>query len=52
VRGLASGAQPAGDHAVAWDLRDEGGRPVDAGLYFAQLEAEGRRFTHKLVAVR
>ena len=52
VRGLTSGAEPAGEHALAWDLRDEGGRVVDAGLYFARLEAEGRTLTHKLVTIR
>ena len=52
VRVLASGTQPPGDHAMAWDLRDETGRSIDAGLYFARFEAEGQTFTHKLVAVR
>src|SRR5204862_5407104 len=40
VRELASGAQPAGEHAIAWDLRDQSGRAVGTGLYFARLEAE------------
>jgi hypothetical protein len=52
VRVLASGAQPAGDHAIAWDLRDEGGRTVGAATYFARLEAEDRTFTEKLVTVK
>ncbi len=52
VRELASGALPAGQHALAWDLRDQGGQAVGAGIYFARLEAEGDSFTKKLVMVR
>jgi hypothetical protein len=52
VRELASGALPAGQHALAWDLRDQGGQAVGAGIYFARLEAEGSSFTKKLVMVR
>jgi hypothetical protein len=51
VRELASGAQPAGAQTVAWDLRDGGGRPVRAGLYFAQLAVEGRALTQKFVTL-
>ena len=49
---LASGALPAGEHALAWDLRDQSGRPVHTGLYFARLEAEGHALANKLVTVR
>ena len=52
VRELASGAQAAGEHALAWDLRDEAGRSVGAGLYFARLEAEGQVLTQKLATLR
>jgi hypothetical protein len=52
VRELASGAQPGGERAVAWDLRDERGQAVGAGLYFARLEAEGRALTQKIAASR
>jgi hypothetical protein len=52
VRDLVSGVTPAGDHATTWDLRDDAGRPVGAGLYFARLETEGRTFTEKLTALR
>jgi hypothetical protein len=37
---------------VAWDLRDESGRAVGAGLYLARLEADGRELTHKLGTLR
>ena len=49
---LASGARPAGEQAIAWDLRDERGHAVSAGLYFARLEAEGRSVTRKLTTVQ
>jgi hypothetical protein len=52
VRTLAEGAQPAGERAVSWDVRDDAGRPLGAGLYFARFEAEGRAFTQRIVAVR
>ena len=52
VRQLASGAEAAGDHAIGWNLRDEAGRAVSAGLYFARLETEGQVLTQKLATVR
>lgn len=52
VRELVSGAQPAGEHAIAWDARDQGGRAVATGVYFARLEAGGHTFTEKVVSVR
>ena len=52
VRRLASGPRAAGEHSMAWDLRDESGQAVSDGIYFARLEAEGHTFTHKLAAVR
>ncbi len=52
VRDLVSGVTPAGAHATTWDLRDDAGQRVGAGLYFARLETEGRTFTEKLTALR
>lgn len=52
VRDLASGERSAGEHAVRWDLRDGDGRAVDAGLYFARLEAGGVVETRRLVTLR
>src|SRR5262245_27792129 len=51
VRQLASETRPAGDHAIMWDLRDEGGRAVGAGLYLARLEAEGNSLTQKIATL-
>lgn len=52
VRALASGPRAAGPHAVSWDLRDDRGRAVASGLYFARLEAGGRTFTAKISTLR
>jgi hypothetical protein len=52
VRRILSDEVPAGEHAVAWDLRDEAGRAVPAGLYFERLEADGRAFTERVVTLR
>lgn len=52
VRELISGTRPAGSHELVWDLRDQSGRAVGSGIYFARLEAEGRAFATKLVTVR
>ena len=49
VRTLVSGEQASGPHAIGWDLRDERGRAVGAGLYFARLQADGERLTQKFV---
>jgi hypothetical protein len=52
VRTLLAGALPAGEHPVAWDGRDEGGRPVASALYFVRLETGGRAISRRLVMVR
>jgi hypothetical protein len=52
VRTLVDGAREAGAHTAAWDLRDEAGRAVGAGLYFATLEADGRRLTRRVMTLR
>jgi hypothetical protein len=51
VRALLSASRPAGAQAVTWDLRDELGRSVRAGLYLVRLEAEGRPLVRKLVTL-
>jgi hypothetical protein len=52
VRELLKAVIPAGEHTLRWDLRDQRGRSVGAGLYFAALEAEGRKLVHRLAAAR
>jgi hypothetical protein len=52
VRRLVSGLQPAGQHAITWDLREEHGVALPAGLYFARLDVEGHSLTQKLVTLK
>jgi len=52
VRELVSGTEPAGTHDVVWDLRDESGQPVPAGVRFARLDVDGQALTGKVVTVR
>lgn len=52
VRELVSNFEPAGTHAVAWDLRDQSGRSIPAGVCFARLEVEGRVLTERLATLR
>jgi hypothetical protein len=49
VRALIDGVLPAGVHVQRWDLRDEAGSGVRAGLYFVRFEADGRRLSQRLV---
>ena len=52
VRTLHDGPAPAGRSDVSWDGRDESGRMVAAGVYFAKLEAGGESRTVKVSRVR
>lgn len=52
VRELVSGERPGGENVIAWDMRDEHGRDVAAGIYFARLEAGQSTFTQKLVRMK
>ncbi len=46
-----SGA-PAGEYALQWDGRDERGRPVGSGVYFARVTAPGGTATRKLIMLK
>jgi hypothetical protein len=52
VRELARGMMPAGEHRVMWDGRDEAGRSVPSGLYFAKLNHDGRSLVTRLIEIR
>ena len=52
VRTLARGTAAAGHHSVEWNGRDEAGRAVPAGIYFARLQTAGRSLTQRLLRVR
>ncbi len=49
---LAEGVQQPGWHQVSWRGRDQAGRRLDAGVYYARLRFAGRTLTHKLVFLR
>jgi hypothetical protein len=52
VRELISGTQPAGAHAISWDLRDAHGGSIGAGIYFARLDVGARSLTRKVIHLR
>src|SRR5204863_9817376 len=52
VRTIVSGRMPAGVHEIPWDLRDDDGHAVTAGLYFARLNVEGRFITQRFATLR
>jgi hypothetical protein len=52
VRALRSGTHAAGAHVVVWDGRDDRGRRLAAGVYFARLEAAGAVRVQRLALLR
>lgn len=52
VRSLVAGELPAGPHTLVWDGRDQRGRPVTAGVYYARFEAEGRSLRRTISIIR
>jgi len=52
VRVLASGPHDAGEHRAEWDGRDERGRPVSSGIYFARLRAAGVTHTRGVTLLK
>ncbi len=49
VRTLVRGIQEPGIHPITWDGRDDSGRQVVAGMYYARLTAGRERFTRTLI---
>lgn len=52
VRTLVDEELPAGRHTVAWQGRDDQGRGVASGVYFARLQADSGHGLVKLVLVK
>ena len=52
VARLAGQIYPAGRHTVTWNGRDEMGRGVASGTYFARIDAAGQVQTRKMVLLR
>jgi hypothetical protein len=52
VRWLEQAAAAPGAQRVTWDGRDDGGRPVASGLYYARLRTGGSEESRAVVVVR
>jgi hypothetical protein len=52
VHALASGTREAGRGELSWDLHDDRGGPVEAGLYFVKARLGPKGWTSRLVVVR
>jgi len=52
VRTLLDREQPAGQHQVVWDGRDNSGMRVGSGLYFQALEAGGHSEVRKMLVLK
>ncbi len=52
VRTLTSGEVPGGQHTIAWNGRDDGGRQVSSGVYFVRLECDGQAETRKIALLK
>jgi hypothetical protein len=52
VRTLMTGTLSAGEHPISWDLADDSGRPLPAGLYFVRAQVGGEVTARRLVVSR
>jgi hypothetical protein len=51
IHTVASGMRAAGAAELVWDLRDDSGRKVDAGLYFVRARIGSNEWTRRLTIV-
>jgi len=52
VRTLVDGSMSAGPHTASWNGRDNAGRSLPSGVYFARLEAEGGSIVRRVLMMR
>ena len=52
IRTLHDGTLVAGFHEMPWNGRDDTGRDVASGVYFARIEADGRVATRRMTMVK
>jgi hypothetical protein len=52
VRSLVDGQKAPGYHSAAWDLTNDGGRPIAPGVYFCRMEAGHFKDTKKVVLLQ
>lgn len=51
VRNLVSGVQNPGDYTADWNLQDDGGTAVTAGIYFYRISVGGDTVTQKIMVL-
>ncbi len=51
IRDLGRRDLPAGSAELSWDRRNDRGRRVPAGVYFARLRTADRTLTHRMVVI-
>jgi FG-GAP-like repeat/FlgD Ig-like domain len=51
VRQLLKGSFEPGNHSVRWDGLDRSGRPVEGGMYFTRMIADGRALNGRFVVL-
>jgi photosystem II stability/assembly factor-like uncharacterized protein len=49
---LADESRPAGEQRVAWEGRDEQGMRLPSGIYFAELQADDKHVSRKLLLLK
>jgi flagellar hook assembly protein FlgD len=52
VRTLVNGTREAGEHRQEWDGRDDSGRTLGAGIYWARLSTSEGTFQRTVVLLR
>ncbi|HOH98447.1 MAG TPA: FlgD immunoglobulin-like domain containing protein [Candidatus Cloacimonadota bacterium] len=52
IRSYGNSSKPSGDHIFHWDGRDDTGRQVSGGIYFAVVEASKYKASSKILYVR
>ena len=52
VRTLVNSSQNAGYRSVIWDATDDNGKPVSAGIYLYQIQADEYINTKKMVLLK
>lgn len=51
IRELYAGSQKSGSQSLTWDRKDDQGRSINAGVYFARLTADNAVTQAKLVVL-
>jgi hypothetical protein len=52
IRSYGNSSKPSGDHIFHWDGRDDTGRQVSGGIYFAVVEASKYKASSKILYVK